>query len=74
MAEIEAGGIPVLMLRADGVMNPDGVRSYDLLVPLAAEELTIERHAQTRTRYDREADEWRETYTAEEGEAARSSR
>ena len=31
MDEIEAGGIPVLMLRGDGQMNPDGVRDYDLL-------------------------------------------
>ena len=32
-ATIEAGGIPVIMLRADGRMNPDGVRDYELLVP-----------------------------------------
>jgi ribulose-phosphate 3-epimerase len=28
MDEIEAGGIPVVMLRGDGQMNPDGVRDY----------------------------------------------
>ena len=33
MDEIEAGGVPVVMLRGDGQMNPDGVRDYDLLVP-----------------------------------------
>jgi ribulose-phosphate 3-epimerase len=67
MAEIEEGGIPVLMLRADGIMNPDGVRSYELLVPLSAEELTIERHAEARERYNRAADDWRANYTPEEG-------
>ena len=29
--------MPVIMLRGDGQMNPDGVRDYDLLVPAAAE-------------------------------------
>ena len=33
MDEIEAGGIPVVMLRGDGQINPDGIRDYDLLVP-----------------------------------------
>ena len=33
MDEIEAGGVPVVMLRGEGGMNPDGVRDYDLLVP-----------------------------------------
>ena len=31
MDEIEAGGVPVVMLRGDGQINPDGVRDYDLL-------------------------------------------
>ena len=39
MDEIEAGGIPVVMLRGDGQMNPDGVRDYDLLVPASVETL-----------------------------------
>ena len=39
MAEIEAGGVPVVMLRGDGAMNPDGVRDYDLLVPATVEAL-----------------------------------
>ena len=33
VAEVEATGIPVVMLRGDGQINPDGVRDYDLLVP-----------------------------------------
>ena len=37
MAEIEATGIPVIMLRGDGQINPDGVRDYDLLVPASVE-------------------------------------
>jgi ribulose-phosphate 3-epimerase len=62
MAEIEAGGIPVLMLRGDGRINPDGVRDYELLVPATAEALTIERHAAARDRYAADADAWRESY------------
>jgi ribulose-phosphate 3-epimerase len=60
MAQIEAGGIPVLMLRGDGQMNPDGVRDYDLLVPMTVEELTIRRHAEAREAWTREAEAWRE--------------
>ena len=48
MDEIEAGGIPVVMLRGDGQINPDGIRDYDLLVPATVEALVIERHADAR--------------------------
>ena len=48
MDEIEAGGIPVVMLRGDGQINPDGIRDYDLLVPATVEALVIERHADER--------------------------
>ncbi len=34
---IERRDVPVLMLRGDGQVNPDGVRDYDLLVPRSAE-------------------------------------
>ncbi len=34
--DIEAAGVPVLMLRGDGLVGPDGVRDTDLLVPRAA--------------------------------------
>jgi ribulose-phosphate 3-epimerase len=74
MAEIEAGGIPVIMLRGDGQINPDGVRDYELLVPLSAEELTIERHAEARGRYLHAAEKWRSEYVPEEGTASRSAR
>jgi len=60
---IEAGGIPVIMLRSDGRMNPDGVRDYDLLVPASAEALVVERHGAARDDYDRRAEAWRETFT-----------
>jgi ribulose-phosphate 3-epimerase len=62
MDTIEAGGIPVIMLRSDGRMNPDGVRDYDLLVPASAEPLVVERHAAARDEYDRRADMWRATF------------
>ena len=74
MDEIEAGGIPVIMLRGDGQINPDGVRDYELLVPLSAEELTIERHTEARERYLQTAEKWRSEYVPEEGSASRSAR
>jgi hypothetical protein len=67
MDEIEAGGIPVVMLRGDGAMNPDGVRDYDLLVPATVEAVVIERHAGERERYLREAEAWREAFIRERG-------
>ena len=62
MDTIEAGGIPVIMLRSDGRMNPDGVRDYDLLVPATAEALVTERHAGDREDFARRADAWRDTF------------
>jgi hypothetical protein len=67
MAEIEAGGIPVVMLRGEGRINPDGVRDYDLLVPATIEALVIERHSQARDTYQREAAAWREAFIRERG-------
>ena len=67
MDEIEAGGIPVVMLRGDGRINPDGVRDYDLLVPATVEALVIARHADARESYRREADSWREAFIRERG-------
>jgi ribulose-phosphate 3-epimerase len=61
-AEIEAGGIPVIMLRGGGQVNPDGVRDYDLLVPSTVEALVIERHAVARDDALRQADAWRATF------------
>jgi ribulose-phosphate 3-epimerase len=58
--EIEAGGIPVVLLRGDGEINPDGVRDYDVLVPATVEQLVIERHAVRRDEVLRDADAWRQ--------------
>jgi ribulose-phosphate 3-epimerase len=67
MDEIEAGGVPVVMLRGDGRINPDGIRDYDLLVPATVEALVVERYSEARERYRRAADEWRETFIRERG-------
>ena len=68
MAVIEQGRIPVLVLRGrDGRMNPDGVRDYDVAVPLSAAKLTSERHAGERDRWLAEAEEWREGLRRELG-------
>jgi ribulose-phosphate 3-epimerase len=67
MDDIEKGGIPVIPLRGSGGFNPDGVRDYDLLIPAAAEALTIERHTADRERYLAEAGRWREDYIARFG-------
>jgi len=67
MDEIEAGGIPVIMLRGDGQINPDGVRDYDLLVPMSVESLTQERHAEAREAWRGEAEAWRAAWIREHG-------
>ena len=67
MDEIEAGGIPVVMLRGDGQMNPDGVRDFDLLVPATVEALVTERHASARDAYQAEAEAWRVAFIREHG-------
>jgi ribulose-phosphate 3-epimerase len=61
---IEAGGVPVLLLRADGRMNPDGVRDYELLVPHAVEALVLERYATEREAAYAEAEAWRGSFEA----------
>ncbi|MBM4408462.1 MAG: ribulose-phosphate 3-epimerase [Chloroflexi bacterium] len=70
MAEIEAGGVPVIMLRGDGQMNPDGLRNYELLVPASAQILVEERHAGERDVRLAEAEAWREIYLREHPEGA----
>ena len=67
VAEIGRGGIPVVMLRGDGQINPDGVRDYDLLVPASVEALVIDRHGAARLVHEREAETWREAFIAEHG-------
>jgi hypothetical protein len=67
MDEIEAGGIPVLMLRGEGAVNPDGVRDYDVMVPASVEALTLERHADSGARFLVEAETWRASLRAGAG-------
>jgi ribulose-phosphate 3-epimerase len=67
MDEIEASGVPVVMLRGNGEVNPDGVRDYDLLVPASAEAFVVGRFSDARTRYVRDAVAWREAFIAEHG-------
>ena len=62
MDEIEATGIPVIMLRGDGQINPDGVRDYELLVPASVEAHVVEHHGATRDRLIQEADVWRASF------------
>ena len=62
--DIEAGGIPVIMLRGEGQVNPDGVRDYDLLVPATTESLVHDRHDAARDAALQAADAWRSAYAA----------
>jgi ribulose-phosphate 3-epimerase len=62
MDEIEATGIPVIMLRGDGQINPDGVRDYDLLVPATVEAHVVEHHGASRDRLFDEAEAWRASF------------
>ena len=64
MDEIEATGIPVMMLRGDGQVNPDGVRDYDLLIPASVEEHVMDAHGPSRERLLAEADAWRQSFVA----------
>jgi len=61
-ADIERAGIPVVMLRGDGQINPDGVRDYDLLVPATVEESVEAKHAGRRDDLLGEADDWRRSF------------
>ena len=63
------GGVPFVMLRGDGAMNPGGVRDYDLLVPASVETLVTERHAASRADQDARAEAWRKAYIREHGVA-----
>ncbi len=73
-AEIHDGGLPAVMLRGDGQINPDGVRDYDLLVPRDIEGVIHERHDPSRDALLLEAESWRASLASapagEAGEAA----
>ncbi len=57
--EIEKAGVPVVVLRGDGAINPDGVRDYDLLIPRTAEAWLREHLGPARERAEAEAEAWR---------------
>ena len=42
---LERDGIPVIFLRGDGPVSADGLREYDILVPIAADPIVRDRHA-----------------------------
>ena len=66
MIQIERGNIPVIVLRGQGGrINPDGVRDYEVAVPLSAAQLTAERHAEARDAWLAEAEQWRERLIAQ---------
>jgi len=60
--EIHDGGLPAVMLRDDGQVNPDGVRDYDVLVPAEVEAIIHERHDATGARLLEEAGAWRASF------------
>ncbi|MFP5343242.1 MAG: ribulose-phosphate 3-epimerase [Candidatus Limnocylindria bacterium] len=66
-SEILRGGIPTVMLRGDGQINPDGVRDYDILVPVEVEALVHERHDASAARLLEAAEAWRASLRAGDG-------
>lgn len=62
--EIEKAGVPVVVLRGDGSINPDGVRDYDLLLPRTAEAWVLEHFGPAREQALAEAETWREELLA----------
>ncbi len=72
-AQIEHDGIPVIQLRDDGQMNPDGVRNYELLIPLAAEEAAVSRFAEARQKAETDAEAWRQRLLEEQAAAQTSA-
>jgi ribulose-phosphate 3-epimerase len=59
---IHDGGLPAVMLRGDGQINPDGVRDYDVLIPAEVEALIHERHDDLARRLAAEAAAWRASF------------
>lgn len=57
--ELEAAGVPVIMLRGDGQINPDGVRDYEIMIPATVEDAVVQRFGPMRARLSDEAEAWR---------------
>jgi len=69
--EIEAVGVPVLILRGpDARMNPNGREDYDLLVPAPSEGLLIERFGSARDGWLAKAEAVRESFVGADGRTA----
>ena len=66
---IERGDVPVVMLRGDGGLNPDGVRDYDLLIPRSAEGWALDHFSAAREAAAAEADRWRARLLAAAGDS-----
>ncbi len=58
--ELERVGVPVIMLRGDGQINPDGVRDYELMIPATVEDAVVDRFGALRDRLGTEAQAWRQ--------------
>lgn len=56
---LEGAGVPVIMLRGDGRINPDGVRDYELMIPATVEDAVIARFGGLRASLGEEAEAWR---------------
>jgi ribulose-phosphate 3-epimerase len=65
---VERGDVPVVMLRGDGQVNPDGVRDYDLLIPRSAEAWARDQFSEAREAASVEADAWRARLLAAAGD------
>ncbi len=66
---IHDGGLPAVMLRGDGQINPDGVRDYDVLVPGEIETIIHERHDDLASQLLDEAETWRASFPGDVGDA-----
>ncbi|MDA8237600.1 MAG: ribulose-phosphate 3-epimerase [Chloroflexi bacterium] len=53
---VQAGGVPVVMLRGDGLVRADGARDLDLFVPFASSAWVEERHGALRDALQAEAE------------------
>ncbi len=65
---IERARVPVVMLRGDGQLNPDGVRDYDLLIPRSAEGWARDHFAAARDGAVAEAATWRARLLGDRGD------
>ena len=64
---IERARVPVVILRGDGQVNPDGVRDYDLLIPRSAEGWARDRFTAARDEAVVEAEAWRARLLGDRG-------